>query len=162
MRDAPSFWDHNEQGLSLYRRRAYRQAITEFERAVSEAPIPLATLDINLGGAYLGGKQYAEARVSLEKGLARDPDSQTGHWLLAQALTGLGSLLEALAELEQTYALDPASQLGRLAEQEIRRLRGRWAPGPPPGSAAGRRRPRSRTRCRPQEEDTTRWDRRHP
>lgn len=141
-RNAPSFWDHNEKGLSLCRRRAYAEAIEEFERAVSAATIPLATLDINLGGAYLGSRRYAEARAWLEKGLTLDPDNQMGHWLLARVLAATGSLFEALAELEQTHALDPASPEGRLAEAELRRLWGGPPPHPSPGPAAGPRRRR--------------------
>lgn len=118
-----SFWDHNDRGLSFYRRRAYALAIAEFERAVSGATVPLAALHINLGAAYLAGKLYRQARASLETGLALDPDDQKGHWFLAQVLVADGMGLEALAELARTSALDPDSPEGRSAASEIARLR---------------------------------------
>ena len=130
MRAQPSFWDYNEKGLYFYKRQAYDLAIAEFERAVGAATFPLAALDINLGAAYLGKRMYTEARARLEKGLALDPDSQMGHWLLAQTLQATGAAFEARAEFEEAYMLDPDSPEGRVAEEELLNFWARRAPFP--------------------------------
>lgn len=85
-----TFWDHNDQGVQFYRQRAYNLALAAFERAVRTSPLPLATLEINLGAACLRREMYPEARSWLEKGVARDPDNQRAHWLLAQTLMAMG------------------------------------------------------------------------
>jgi tetratricopeptide (TPR) repeat protein len=121
-----TFWDHNDRGVQHYRRQAYDLAAAAFERAVGASPLRNAALEINLGAACLRQRRYIEARGWLEKGGAMNPDDQRGHWFLAQALRAIGAFFDARAELERTYALDPDSPEGRLAEEEIARWRLPW------------------------------------
>src|SRR5437773_419508 len=85
-----TFWDYNETGIFFYSRGKYDLAIAELKRAVGTAVHPLATLYVNLGAAYLRNGMYGQACSSLEEGLHTDPDNQTGHVLLGQALLAMG------------------------------------------------------------------------
>jgi tetratricopeptide (TPR) repeat protein len=118
-------WDYNEMGVFFYSREAYDLAISEFRRALKSARYPIAVLHVNLGGAYLGRKMYAEAEAALRCGLAIDPRSQNGHALLARLLLETRKEQEALEEFERARALDPDSPQGRSVAEEIRHLKAR-------------------------------------
>lgn len=122
--EEPTFWDYNERGVFLYSRGSYDQAVAELRKAVGTATIPLTVLYVNLGAAYLRSGMYCEARNSLEEGLHTNPDDQTGHVLLGQALLAMGETGAARTEFDRAWQLDPDSPEGRAAEEGLRRLYG--------------------------------------
>jgi len=66
-------------------------------------------------------------KPSLRRGLAIDPRSQNGHFLLASLLRETRREREALAEFEQARALDPDSPRAQAAAEEIRCLNAKAA-----------------------------------
>jgi len=127
MRKRRTVWDLNEMGVFFYSRGAYDLAISELKLALMAAPAPTAVLHVNLGAAYLGKKMYAEAEAALRRGLAIDPQSQNGHFLLGRLLCETRREREALAEFEQARALDPDSPRAQAAAEEIRCLNAKAA-----------------------------------
>ncbi|HDZ62412.1 MAG TPA: PEP-CTERM system TPR-repeat protein PrsT [Nitrospirae bacterium] len=65
--------------------------------------------------SYLAQNEYAEARATLEKLLAIQPNSANAHLLLAKAHAGLKDRERTKAELQKTVELAPNNLLARIA-----------------------------------------------
>jgi tetratricopeptide (TPR) repeat protein len=61
--------------------------------------------------AHLAANEYAEARADLLEHLSDEPDDSQARYVLARALSYLGELRAARAELERVVAEDPESPL---------------------------------------------------
>jgi Tfp pilus assembly protein PilF len=116
-------WNYNEMGVFFYSRGAYDLAISEFKHALKASLFPVPQVHMNLGAAYLGKKLYTEAEAALRESVRLDPNCQKARMLLARALLAHGDRARALQEFERAHALDPATEQGHVAADEIRRLR---------------------------------------
>ena len=85
--------------------------VNELDEMQKNSPAVLKVIAIS----HLAKKEYAEARIALEKLIALQPESANAHHLLAKAHAGLKDRQRTQAELQKTVELAPNNLPTRIA-----------------------------------------------
>jgi tetratricopeptide (TPR) repeat protein len=101
-------------------------ASRHLEQAGSDTRVD-ASLHFALGRAYMAQRAYEKAIPVLRTVLQEEPGASEAALLLAEALNGIGSLVEARRTLEMVLADEPGSLRARLQLAEIDEREERWA-----------------------------------
>lgn len=95
------------RGVIKMRRKAYRDARSDFNVAVKLAPT-MGEAFINRGGALVGERQYAQALEDLDRGLALGPEEpEKGYYNRGLAHEGLDDVTSAYFDYQRAVALKP-------------------------------------------------------
>jgi superkiller protein 3 len=95
------------QGVSLYKKGEYKQAIEKLE-AAANAALNNFRAHYYLALAYIGDRQYAKALETLEIALDLDPGHLMSHIAVGDAYLKMGDLEEAKAAYYRGLKLRPA------------------------------------------------------
>ncbi len=114
LKEHPNHWlIYNELGYGLDGQARYQDAVKAFRAASLAAPKNSMALS-NLGGEYLQIGEFAEARETLKRSLALDPDSDQAAAYTSLALRYQGKYDEALPFARKAVQLNPALDLNWL------------------------------------------------
>lgn len=117
----PTVNDLNSLGVHFYNVEAYDLAIVQLEQAVRLAP-EVASLHLNLGGAYYAKRRDAEAEGEFRRALEIAPGHPRAHWFRGLALERLGRLDEAVQEFEWVLQHSTGTREARSAREEIQAI----------------------------------------
>jgi TolB-like protein/Tfp pilus assembly protein PilF len=86
----------------------FEEGLLEINRALELEPLSL-NINANLGGHYLGARQYEQAAKQLTATLEMEPNFAYAHWLLGLVYMLKPTLGNAMAELQRAVVLEPSS-----------------------------------------------------
>jgi len=95
------------QGTKLHAAKKYREAVTQYEKAI-EADPSQATAHYNLGLAYYELKQYRKAAEAYSNALKLDPGSVNARYMLALSYARQGEWGDAEREAKALKKVDAA------------------------------------------------------
>jgi tetratricopeptide (TPR) repeat protein len=96
---------HMQAGVDAHRRKDYKTAIVEFQKATKTDPnFPEAFL--NLGEEYMQTRDYGDAIPAFKRVLELKPNVEEADLQLGYALLSQGFAAEAIPHLERTHAIE--------------------------------------------------------
>ncbi len=101
-----------DSGEKLLKRGRYRQAVTEFKRAVQQNPESVPAL-LALGDAWLEADAPRSALKPLQRAASLDPRSARAQLLLGTAWQSLGKNPDAVKAYQRYLTLEPSGEFAR-------------------------------------------------
>lgn len=111
-----------EKGFLLYINDEYQDAIEAFDQSLEFGPNPVAYL--HRGKSYYRLKQYHLAIDDITKAIYLRPDYADQYYWRARALYYFDRYVDALADIERAYALDPTDEYIQKFRQRLFRSYG--------------------------------------